>query len=421
MDTQQFIPRGAGLRTNVLEDFLDKAGISAVWIDSRGAGRKADCAKAAEARVPDISSIIENLYDAVLDFALWPKAIEDVADALSAGATALLSNSGAIGIWLRFDPGARVLFESRFVNRNPYSAFVARQRQRDGYTPAISTDHDISAQMDIKRTEYFNEYLRPFDFASSLVIDLGARGMTAALNVSHTTRQGAFTARELAVAHALHPHLMRAFRLSVKLAERQQLSGGVLELLERATFAVFLLDDNGRVAHSNAAGEEMLRTRNGLRSEDSTLATLRGDTTSALHKLVADAVFAKDGRKGGTLSVARHQRLPLTVTVTPLSAARASPFHDTCAAIVCVFDPAMPMTLPAEHLREMFGLTAAEARVAMKLLEGLDQKAIAQALGISFFTVRAHLSQIYQKTHTARQAEFVALVMRSISPFGRTQ
>lgn len=365
----------------------------------------------------DTSQLVESLYDAVLDFKLWPTVLEDISDALGGAGSALLSSSKQSGVWVRVDPAARSLFESRFVSRNPIHAYVTLARQSPNYRPIIATDRDIAKVFDLSHSDYFHEFLRPYDGVYSLGLDLGVRNMTAALNISRTMKQGPFTEQELATAEMLHPHLIRAFWLSVRLAERKRVSDGMLELLEQATFAAFVLEENSRIAHMNASAATMLRAHNGLRCQDSMLATLRSDTTASLRKLIANAVGPRaGGRMGGTLTVARHARLPLTVTVTPLRGERPGMFASGPSAIVCAFDPTSTTTFSSAHLQEMFGLSAAEARVGVKLLEGLDAKATAQALGISFFTVRAHLAQIFQKTHTNRQAEFVSLVMRSLNP-----
>jgi DNA-binding CsgD family transcriptional regulator len=374
----------------------------------------------------DTSPIVDKLYEAVLDLDLWPSAIEGMADALGSAGSALLSNTRAGGLWVRVDPAARALFEQRFMSRNPMHAYVTRARATPGYRPSVISDGDVAALIDIRRTDYFHEFLEPFDGPSALAFDLGLNsdGMTAALNLSRTARQGAFADEQIEAARSLHAHLRRAFWLSVKLSENARIGQGMLALFERSDFCIFLLDHEGRISYANKVGDALVRARNGLRCEGRVLCALRSDAAAKLQNLIANAVSPEPGiRTGGQCSLPRPMRLPLTATVTPLRADRPALFEANPSAIVCVFDPTSPMTFSPTHLREMFGLSAAEARVAMKLLEGLDQKEIAQALGISFFTVRAHLSQIFQKTHTNRQSEFVALAMRSVSPalFGYTQ
>jgi DNA-binding CsgD family transcriptional regulator len=43
-------------------------------------------------------------------------------------------------------------------------------------------------------------------------------------------------------------------------------------------------------------------------------------------------------------------------------------------------------------------ITAREADVAMQLLKGQNDKAIAAVLNISYATVRSHINQLYNKT-----------------------
>ncbi len=52
--------------------------------------------------------------------------------------------------------------------------------------------------------------------------------------------------------------------------------------------------------------------------------------------------------------------------------------------------------------------------MALALLEGGGPRDVAQSLGISFYTVRAHLVRIYAKTATSRQSELVRVMMRVI-------
>lgn len=61
-------------------------------------------------------------------------------------------------------------------------------------------------------------------------------------------------------------------------------------------------------------------------------------------------------------------------------------------------------------LRDAFGLTAAEERVAMAVGTGEQIDKIAARTGVSLTTIRTHLSHVYVKTGTRRQAELAHLV-----------
>lgn len=65
-----------------------------------------------------------------------------------------------------------------------------------------------------------------------------------------------------------------------------------------------------------------------------------------------------------------------------------------------------------ERLRRSYGLTRAEARVAVLIAQGLVPKEAAAALGTSWNTVRTQLCRVFAKTGTTRQLELARLLER---------
>jgi DNA-binding CsgD family transcriptional regulator len=75
---------------------------------------------------------------------------------------------------------------------------------------------------------------------------------------------------------------------------------------------------------------------------------------------------------------------------------------------------AMTADLPPDaRLRCTFGLTKAEARLAMHLAKGRSLACAAEIFGVRLSTLRSQLGQIYGKTGTNRQVELAALLHRS--------
>lgn len=64
---------------------------------------------------------------------------------------------------------------------------------------------------------------------------------------------------------------------------------------------------------------------------------------------------------------------------------------------------------------EMFGLTPAEARLAVQLAAGHALADIAQFNGVNISTLRAQLRAVYAKTGTSKQAELVSQIWRAAS------
>jgi len=66
-----------------------------------------------------------------------------------------------------------------------------------------------------------------------------------------------------------------------------------------------------------------------------------------------------------------------------------------------------------EKKDDAFNLTVREKDVLKLLSEGLSYKMIADKLGISYFTVNAHVKKIYEKLHVHSLGEAVSLALKN--------
>jgi len=102
----------------------------------------------------------------------------------------------------------------------------------------------------------------------------------------------------------------------------------------------------------------------------------------------------------------RLARARRSTAATPLCA--ASPPHSPCGGGPSPDPRALPGVV---RLRGEFGLTKAEARLALRLAEGSSLASAAQAFNVKLTTVRSQLQQVFAKTGTSRQTELVALLL----------
>jgi DNA-binding CsgD family transcriptional regulator len=80
------------------------------------------------------------------------------------------------------------------------------------------------------------------------------------------------------------------------------------------------------------------------------------------------------------------------------------------AALVAVIYLAGEIDVPAARVMSSFGLTAAEAKIALALATGASVPEAAANLGLSANTVKTHLRKVFAKTGTSRQAELVRVL-----------
>jgi len=67
-----------------------------------------------------------------------------------------------------------------------------------------------------------------------------------------------------------------------------------------------------------------------------------------------------------------------------------------------------------DRLRSHFGLTPAEARLALHLVTGETLRSAAIKLNITYETARSSLKKIFKKTETCRQAELLLAILTAL-------
>ena len=188
------------------------------------------------------------------------------------------------------------------------------------------------------------------------------------------------------------------------------LSAAMADVLDYLPIGVIQVDIADDVVLMNASAKKILAEPDGLTLRDCRLIAATKNETVALRKLVAAAVQSKTGASranslGAIALSRRHPLQPQPVIVMALRRRRRE-VHEPIATIF-VGDPDCPIGQVGELLMRLYGLTAAEARLAADLLEGKGLAVAAAKNDVKVNTARTHLQQIFRKTRTNRQVELV--------------
>jgi len=99
-----------------------------------------------------------------------------------------------------------------------------------------------------------------------------------------------------------------------------------------------------------------------------------------------------------------------------MAASAAASFAAAIAecALLLVKDPSRAPIPAVDLLMQVFGLTAAEARLTEALAAGRSLEQIGEERGTSYGTLRVQLKSVMSKTGTRRQGELIALVHRAV-------
>lgn len=265
----------------------------------------------------------------------------------------------------------------------------------------------------VDRNEVY-QWLRPWDIRYAAAIRLSegseARG---AMALFRSSKQNPFGDTEKEWLSRITPHVQRASELHLRFeALRRQAAVG-LSATNALDYPLFIVDDRLFIRFANVAAESMLRlpsaplrVRNGR---------LRGFTPSCHDKLTQGIRFATSERecRASAFSVQSDIGSPeCQVVFLPIN-----PANDW------VDGPSGPrmslVTLGARWkagsgslglLRDLFGLSDAEAKLVSGLAEGSTLQQVSEQAGVSINTVRTQLQSVFTKTQTHRQVELIRLV-----------
>ncbi len=178
------------------------------------------------------------------------------------------------------------------------------------------------------------------------------------------------------------------------------------EVMDCFRIGVILAGAGGRVLAANRPAREISSSKDGLEFSREFLRTALPQETSALRNLIVA------GRAPVFLSLSRPSgKRPLLVLIRSLSQNRDASSSKWPVAVVFVSDPDQRLDVNPVGVRNLYGLTPAEAAVASLVGVGRPVREAARRLGVQTNTVRMQLKQVYAKTGARRQSALVYLIM----------
>jgi len=283
--------------------------------------------------------------------------------------------------------------------------------------------HDLLPDKELEASDYYRHYLQPVNLFHILGVDTAEPdGMVARLRFSRRREDGSFNRADRALLQRISAHLQRAIHIYSKLSrttsERDLYSGAVDQL----AVATIILDERGRLLNTNALAKALLDERRGLGLKDQHLHIGSRDQNRDLQEALSAVIRAQ---QRGEASVIRALRIPrdggrsdLGLVIRPIPSSEWGEGQGSPCAAVFISDPDLRESASQHTLGELFGLTPAEANLAILLSRGLSLAEVSESQNISQHTARAQLKSIFAKTGVSRQAELVRLVLKSVASLG---
>lgn len=357
--------------------------------------------------IEHLDRALDKTLDAAMDGSQWQGLLEEIAVATNALGANVLPLSERTSSAAMFTPSLDGAFEDYFKdgwNRNDWHMNSLPVLMRHG----VARDLQYTPREVFERHGFYR-FLRKHNIGHAVMIEWHLSTEDRLILAIHR-RQGeaAFTEQEAHVLQAVRQKLQDAGRVMYQLSRNKLM--GIAEGFEMAGVAVVFFDRFCKITHVNQGAARILG--GDLQITQGELRGLRSDDTSKIRdrmRAVLTAKWLMPTETSGPIVIEREGNKPILLRIQRLGG--NFPDFFSGAVGVCIIDVSDKKP-PAytQALRDLFGLTAQEAAIALQLNSGMSPREIAEASSRSYETVRTQVKSILQKTGTRRQAELIALI-----------
>lgn len=294
------------------------------------------------------------------------------------------------------------------TTRNPRARILTRARPM-----TVFRDDALADAQELRSDPFYDFFWKvdaPHCGVARIDLDGGARLVAAALR---SGKAGAMENENVKQMELLLPHIKRSVELQQRLdGDAAVIASGIIDALG---FPVFLLDASGAVKTMTSAAETMLRDGAYLTLRFGALEAMSPACNGRLQRAIklACGAFPRTGSKillNGTGD-------SIVANVAPISD-QVSGFGARAVAMLSIPDYARQPASAPDILRTNFGLSRAEAEVAVDLARAVAPAQIAARRGVTLSTVRQQIKTLYVKTDTHSRASLVRLIILLLGSVG---
>lgn len=264
--------------------------------------------------------------------------------------------------------------------------------------------------------DYFdNCYVDRSEFYQDLLIPNGMRYILGgcvyredALDIylvfNHAVGQPSFSQQQVQAVGRLMPHLQKTLKLMLR---SESLRAGIMAgemALESMDQAIVVLNPANEVVFCNRSAEALFKAQRILRVSGRRIesASFWNDTLSGAIGRVRES-----GKPESVPVGAGVQTHYLTVLTLPRALGGRGLALASADIMILVTEAERSAAVSERQLSQLFGLTAAEARLAHGLARGLSLEEYANAGNVTVTTVRNQLRAVLGKTGYRRQQDLV--------------
>ena len=358
-----------------------------------------------------VGAVIERIQSAALDPTQWSGVVAELAALCGAHTGIIYEFDRVRGMptvlgTLQIDPARALLYEQHYYSVDPWNRHAMSSQ-----VGRVTLTHEFMRDADFQRSEFYQDYLRHSDifYALGTTVERTPDHM-AVFGVQCGHRKGPFSKEAADMIELIAPHLRQACLTRRTLRAARQMCATLTETLHLIASPVLVVDGGGRLQFANRAAEALLEARDGLRLDRRTVSPSSRDQAKPFAEMLAALAGGPEGARASPHDIAiqrpmSDRPLLLRFAMLPRGDGGDGP------RIAIFVDLAAGVAQGIERLQQALRLTRAEARLLAGLVAGESLAALSDKHRVSVNTLRVHLSRLFQKTGTHRQAELVRFAL----------
>ncbi len=367
------------------------------------------------------NALLDAIYGTVADPSLWPGLLTTLSDHLNAVGGMLVYNAPPGG-GRSFQVNGRLAEELtptylQHYTWNPWNRGMTRVP-----IGKATIANSLVAPGEISRTAFYADVLAPQGIEDMFCInhrDLARDGSVGGIGFALSAGGAELADRNVRRLQRLTPHLFRALDATLRLGHLTDGTRQLTRVMQLMPNPALLLDGRSRIVHANQPAEALLRECDGLsatRNGGLHLSAAFPGETAALSRALTQALAVASGAGDELCEPLRLTRpsgaAPLLVLPVPLPPPAFAMWEllGGPRVMVLIIDPSAKSRAAASTMQTTFGLTTAEARVAVLIGGGIGGPQVAAALGVSLATVKTHLKRCFEKTGVHSQVALARMI-----------
>ncbi|OSP53810.1 hypothetical protein [Pseudoruegeria sp. SK021] len=360
----------------------------------------------------NFSHAVHAIYDSALSPENWPTALAEIADLFGARGAAIFFASRDGQTDFIASPSIRDAVRT-YQEGNWVAQDIHAQRMIDLHLTSgdVVNDQLMVSDHEIETLPIYTDFFARVGFGWIMCcVILPDLDMLVTVSVPRAKERGPYTAAEMETLRLIGPHVEQALRISLRISNIEEAETVLRAALDRMDSGVFVLDDAGQSIYRNTIGDEvfpeLFTTKEGrvvpVRREDDArfealIAAVRAGEMAGADVRPKSCILTR--RDGGRTAI---WAMPVTLMNEWRIGTR------TAAKTLLFAAPTKPGSkIDPAVVRDVFGLTLGEARLAALIGGGMTVRAAAGQLGVTEGTARVVLKRVFGKVGVKRQAELV--------------